>query len=45
MASKTLSAAKAGTMLHENRANGQALTRRQQKFFGWVAGGRKPRAR
>ncbi len=36
-----LSAEKAAIMLHDNRANGKPLTRQQQKYFGWVAGGSK----
>jgi hypothetical protein len=38
-----LSAAKAKIMLEEDRANGRKLTARQRRYFGWVAGGSKPR--
>lgn len=36
-----LSAEKARMMLHDKSVNGQPLTDKQRKFFGWVAGGRK----
>lgn len=35
---------KAGIILHDNSVRGHRLTRKQQRFFGWVAGGRKPYA-
>lgn len=37
------SAEKAGQMLRENRAQGQTLTSKQKRLFGWIRGGRKPR--
>jgi hypothetical protein len=38
-----LSAEKARTMLEDGKANGKALTPAQKRYFGWIAGGRKPR--
>jgi len=42
---KTISAAKARTILRDNSAQGHPLTPAQKRYFGWVAGGKKPRAR
>jgi hypothetical protein len=40
-----LSSEKAKEILRDGTAHGHPLTKRQKRFFGWVAGGRKPRAR
>jgi hypothetical protein len=40
---KKLTTAKAKKILAEGEAQGHKLTRKQQKFFGAVAGGQKPR--
>ncbi len=34
-----LSSAKAKKMLRDNSAQGHALTGKQKRYFGWVAGG------
>lgn len=36
---------KARKMLRHGKVRGRKITPRQRKFFGWVAGGRKPRKR
>jgi len=38
-----LTAAKAKKILRDDQVRGKALTRKQKKFFGAVAGGEKPR--
>ena len=38
-----LKPAKAKKMLHEGTAQGHEITEKQRRYFGWVAGGRKPR--
>ncbi len=46
MARSILGAKKAREMLRHGEAHGRALTERQKRFFGWVAGGRStPRRR
>ena len=42
---KRLSAAKAGKMLHEGKANGRPLTKAQRGYFGAVASGKTPRGK
>ena len=42
---KKLTATKAKTILKEGVAQGQKLTPKQERYFGWVAGGSKPRAK
>lgn len=37
------SKAKAKQMLRDDSAQGHKLTRQQQKYFGWIAGGKKKR--
>lgn len=39
----TLSKEKAGIILEEGEVRGHPLTDKQKRFFGWVAGGSKPR--
>ena len=39
---KKLSSAKAKKILRENRAKGKKLTKKQKRFFGFIAGGGKP---
>jgi hypothetical protein len=36
-----LTAEKAKIMLKDNQANGEPLTDKQKRYFGWIAGGRK----
>ena len=38
-----LTAEKAGKILEEGKARGKKLSPAQERFFGWVRGGRKPR--
>jgi len=40
---KTLSASKAKKILHDKKVGGKALTPRQRRFMGAIAGGQKPR--
>jgi hypothetical protein len=40
-----LTIAKAKLILEEGKIRGKKLTAKQKRFFGWVAGGRKPRSR
>lgn len=40
-----VSAAKARKILRDDSAQGHPLTGKQKKFFGWLAGGGKPRKR
>ena len=40
---KKLTAAKAKIILKEGVAQGHKLTPKQKRFFGWAAGGSKPR--
>lgn len=42
---KQITSKKAKTILREGVAKGKKLTRKQQRFFGAVAGGQKPRAK
>jgi len=42
---KSLSSTKARKILREGRARGHKLTAKQKRFFGWKAGGSKPRSR
>ena len=42
MATKKLSAKKAKTILKDKSVSGKALTGKQKKFFGAIAGGQKP---
>ncbi len=37
--------AKAGKILEDKTIRGKPITEKQRKFFGWVAGGAKPRKR
>ena len=37
-----LSPQKARKMLHEGKAGGRALSPKQKRFFGFIAGGGKP---
>jgi len=39
---KKLSKSKAKKMLEENEAQGKPLTKRQKRFFGFIAGGGTP---
>jgi hypothetical protein len=41
---KKLTTAKAKEILHDGTVHGQALTPKQDRFFGAVAGGQKPYA-
>lgn len=43
MTAKKLTAKKAKKILRDNSAQGHKLTPKQEKFFGWKAGGSKPR--
>jgi hypothetical protein len=43
-AKKGLSAAKAKTMLKDDSAQGHKLTKKQRAYFGYIAGGGKPKA-
>jgi hypothetical protein len=40
---KKLTRAKAKKILRDNQAQGKRLTGKQKRFFGAVAGGKKPR--
>lgn len=40
-----LSPDKAREILRDGTANGKALTSRQKRYMGWVAGGKKRRAK
>ena len=42
---KKLTKTKAKKILREGKARGKRLTRKQKKFFGWMAGGSKSRKR
>jgi len=39
------SARKARKILRHGKIRGKRLTKKQRRFFGWIAGGRKPRSR
>jgi hypothetical protein len=39
--SHMLTAGKAKLMLHEGTVRGHPITPKQERYFGWVAGGRK----
>lgn len=41
---KKLTSAKAKKILEDNSAQGHPLTEKQKRYFGWIAGGMKPRA-
>lgn len=40
-----LSAKKAKKMLKEGTVRGEKLTDKQKRYFGWVAGGKKPKTK
>ena len=42
---KKLTSKKARTILRDKEVKGHALTSRQKKFFGAIAGGQRPRSR
>jgi len=42
---KRLTKTKARQILHDDSAQGHPLTAKQQRFFGAVAGGQRPRGR
>lgn len=45
MAAKKLTAKKAKKILSDGTVRGHKLTKKQKRFFGWKAGGSKPRKR
>lgn len=42
---KRVSIAKAKKILEDGKVRGKSLTAAQKRYFGWIAGGSKPRSR